>query len=245
ALLAAATGVQSLQWSWSGRPVWLVTPVIGYMTGILAALGTTAALLGVRRGLPPQELRVSGLQGAFALSAGTYITGPPPPGSLPPQGAPRGAYPPYGLYRTADGWLFVGALTQPFWVKLMSALERTDLLAHPDLQAEPLTFSGRKVRALVRAELEPIFAPRSTAAWVELLRRADVRCGPVQTREDFLRDPEARPLGLALPVRDAELGPTWQPPAPALFAPVPAPAAPRTPVRPREGRLEGRPLLDP
>src|SRR5262249_11421327 len=28
ALLAAATGVQSLQWSWSGRPVWMVTPMI-------------------------------------------------------------------------------------------------------------------------------------------------------------------------------------------------------------------------
>ena len=58
ALLAAATGVQSLQWSWSGRPVWMVTPMIGYMTGILAALGTTAALLGLRRGLPSQELRM-------------------------------------------------------------------------------------------------------------------------------------------------------------------------------------------
>src|SRR5207244_4277284 len=31
ALLAAATGVQAMQWSWSRRPVWLVTPVIGYM----------------------------------------------------------------------------------------------------------------------------------------------------------------------------------------------------------------------
>ena len=38
---------------------------------------------------------------------------------------------------------------------------------------------GRSVRALVRAELEPLFAARSTAAWVELLRarRRSVRAG--------------------------------------------------------------------
>ena len=28
ALVQAATGVQALQWSWSGRPVWLVTPIV-------------------------------------------------------------------------------------------------------------------------------------------------------------------------------------------------------------------------
>jgi crotonobetainyl-CoA:carnitine CoA-transferase CaiB-like acyl-CoA transferase len=244
ALVAAATGVQSLQWSWSGRPVWLVTPMIGYMTGILAALGTTAALLGLRRGLPPQELRVSGLQGALALNAGSYVTGPGHRGSLLHQGDPRGAYPTYGLYRTADGWLFVGALTQAFWVKLMSALDRTDLLAHPDLQSDPLTFSSRSIRAFVRAVLEPLFAARSTAAWVELLRAADVPCGPVQSREDFLRDAEARALGLALPVRDPDLGETWQPPAPARFARVPADAALRASTRPRTACLDGLRVLD-
>src|SRR5262249_31417768 len=216
----------------------------GYMSGILAALGTTAALLGLRRGLPPQELRVSGLQGALALNAGSYVTGPGHRGSLLHQGDPRGAYPTYGLYRTADGWLFVGALTQAFWVKLMSALERTDLLAHPDLQADPLTFSGKKVRAFVRAELEPLFAARSTAAWVELLRAADVPCGPVQSREAFLRDPEARALGLAVPVHDPELGDTWQPPAPARFARVPTDVAPRAPVRSQTACLEGVRVLD-
>src|SRR5262249_61720044 len=116
-------------------------------------------------------------------------------------------YPTYGLYRTADGWLFVGALTQAFWVKLMNALERTDLLAHPQLQADPLSFSGRDIRALVRAELEPLFAARSTAAWGELLRRADVPCGPAQTGEAFLRDHEAPTLALPRPLGEPGLRP--------------------------------------
>src|SRR5206468_814293 len=76
ALVAAASGVHAMQWSWSRRPVWLVTPVVAYMTGMLAALGVAAAVFARRRGAPGQEVRVSGLRAAFALNSGTYVTGP-------------------------------------------------------------------------------------------------------------------------------------------------------------------------
>jgi len=223
ALLAAATGVQALQWSWSRRPVWLVTPMIGYMTGMLAALGVSAALFARHRGAPGQTVEVSGVGAALALNSGTFVSGAGHRGSLSLGGDPRGVYPTYGFYPTADGWLFVGALTQAFWTKLLTALDRLDLLAHPRLQGDPMTFFETDVRSLVRAELEPIFTRRSTAAWVEMLRAADVPCGAVGTRPDFLRDPEARALGFAVPIEDPVLGPTWQPAAPAAFSDTPAP----------------------
>src|SRR5258706_324897 len=37
ALVQAATGVQALQWSWSGAPVWLATPIGSHTSGVLAA----------------------------------------------------------------------------------------------------------------------------------------------------------------------------------------------------------------
>ncbi|TMA37946.1 MAG: CoA transferase [Deltaproteobacteria bacterium] len=231
ALVAAATGVQALQWSWSRRPVWLVTPMIGYMTGILAALGVSAALFARHRGASGQAVEVSGVGAALALNSGTFVSGAGHRGSLSLGGDPRGVYPTYGFYPTADGWLFVGALTQAFWTKLLTALDRLDLLAHPRLQGDPMTFFEADVRGLVRAELEPIFATRSTAAWVEALRAADVPCGAVGTRPDFLRDPEARALGLSVPVEDPVLGTTWQPAAPAAFSDTPAPP-PRAAVLP-------------
>ena len=82
ALVAAATGVHALQWSWSRRPVWLVTPIVTYMTGMLAALGVAAAVFARRRGAPGQAVRVSGLRAAFARNSGTYVTGPETSGSL-------------------------------------------------------------------------------------------------------------------------------------------------------------------
>lgn len=229
ALLAATTAIFATQWAWSRRPVWMVTPMVSYMTGILAALGATAAHYVRLRGGPGQRVAVSGLQAAFALNAGTYVTGPKHTGSLLDAGEPRGVYPTYALYQTADGWVFVGALTDAFWVNLATMVDRVDLLADERLQGGPLTFGAAAVRAFVRGELEPIFRTRTTAAWVDAMRAADVPCGAVGTRATFLADPDVRTMGLALNVDDPILGATIQPPPPALFSdtpiPPPSPAA--------------------
>src|SRR5262249_28549213 len=187
-------------------------------------------LFARRRGAPAQRVEVSTVAGALALNSGTYVRGPGHQGYLAANGDPRGLYPTYGLFRTADGWVFVGALTQAFWVKLMTLVERVDLLAHPLLQVSTLAFGTPEIRTLVRGALEPIFATRSTAEWVRALREADIPCGPVQTRSEFLRDPEAEVLGLSVALDAPVLGPTRQPPAPAQFSDTPAPA-PRPAVR--------------
>ena len=218
ALVAATAGVPALQWSWSKDPVWLVTPVVSYMTGMLAALGVTAALYARLRGGPGQTVRVSGLGGAVALNSGTFVSGPGQQGSLSQQGDPRGVYPNYSFYPTADGWIFLGALTQTFWVKLMTALERVDLLVDPRLQGNPLSFGAPELRTLVRGELDPMFVRRTTAEWLDILRAADVPCGPLASRDQALMDPEARALGLVAAVDDPVLGATWQPAEPALFS---------------------------
>jgi crotonobetainyl-CoA:carnitine CoA-transferase CaiB-like acyl-CoA transferase len=244
ALVQAATGIQALQWSWSGRPVWLVTPVLSYMTGMLAALGVVSAHFARMRGLAGQTLHTSGLQAAFALNSGTYITGPSHQSALLVGGDPRGVYPSYSLYPTADGWLFVGALTQPFWVKLTTFLDRVDLLVDERLQGNPLTFGAPALRAFVRAELEPVFARRTTAEWVRVLRDADIPCGAVQSREEYLQDPEARAAGL--------VGDAWEPPPAASIvaggaggvgAVRGAPPGPRPPRR-RLSRGDSRPRSD-
>jgi hypothetical protein len=88
------------------------------------------------------------------LNSGTYVTGPSHQSALLVGGDPRGVYPSYSLYPTTDGWLFLGALTQPFWVKLATFLGRIDLLVDERLQGNPLTFGQAALRAFVRAELE-------------------------------------------------------------------------------------------
>src|SRR6266849_2905771 len=223
ALVAALTGEHAMQWSWARRPVWLVTPGVAYMTGMLAALGLAAAVFARRRGGPGEAVRVSGLRAAFALNSGTYVTGLQTRGSLSQFGDPRGQLPTYSIFRTADGWLFIGALTSTFVVKLMTVLERVDLLADPRLEGSPLALGVPEIKEFVRAQLDPILVTRTTAEWLQALGEADIPCGPVRTREMALRDADARALGLVVPLEDPRWGPTWQPGVPALFSDTPAP----------------------
>src|SRR5262249_45296681 len=63
-------------------------------------------------------------------------------------------------------------------------------------------------------------------------RDADIPCGRAQTRAEFLRDVDARALGLAVEVDDPVLGPSCQPGAPADFSDT---ALPRPAAAPRPG----------
>src|SRR2546429_6390947 len=194
ALVAAASGVHAMQWSWGRRPVWLVTPVVAYMTGMLAALGVAAAVFARRRGAPGQAVGVSGLRAAFALNSGTYVTGPETRGSLSQFGDPRGQMPTYSLFRTAEGWLFIGALTPAFLVKLMTVLERVDLLADPRLQGSPLAFGIPEIKDFVRRELDPILATRTTAELLRALPPAALPRRPVPHPHQGLPAPPPRGL---------------------------------------------------
>src|SRR5581483_2920712 len=146
-------------------------------------------------------------------------------------GDPRGQIATYAFFRTADGWIFIGALTPAFLVKLMTVLDRVELLADPRLQGSPLAFGVPEIKELVRRELDPLLAARPTAEWMRLLRDADLPCGAVRNREAAVADPDARALGLVVPMDDPVVGPTWQPGAPAGFSDTPAPAPRPAPLR--------------
>ena len=218
ALVEAASGNSAMQWSYSGDPVWFVTPMASYAGGFLAALGVTAALRARARTGEGQRLDTSALAGALLLQSGSYVTGKGHEGSLALQANdPRGVFPTYGFYETADGWIFVGALTDAFWASLATLLERTDLLADPDLPSQPMAFGRPEIRERLRRELEPIFRGRPTAEWLRRLEDADVPVGRVQSRAEYLREPLAEATRAVVRIGDPELGPVREPGVPVLF----------------------------
>ncbi|MGH7877291.1 MAG: CaiB/BaiF CoA transferase family protein [Candidatus Dormibacteraceae bacterium] len=88
---------------------------------------------------------------------------------------------PYGFYPTADGHLAVSMAS----VKALS-----EVLGNPPALAEyedpEVAFAQRDE---IGSALEPLFADRDTASWVELLRSHGIWCAPVQNLDEALADP--------------------------------------------------------
>ncbi|KAA9166091.1 CoA transferase [Amycolatopsis acidicola] len=95
---------------------------------------------------------------------------------------------PFGLYRTADGWVTIAAPRDHQWQKLCAALGK------PELGTEErfATNNARvRVRDEVRAVIEDWTTRRTMSEVVEAIA-GDVPCGPVNTAETIYADPHAR-----------------------------------------------------
>jgi crotonobetainyl-CoA:carnitine CoA-transferase CaiB-like acyl-CoA transferase len=96
----------------------------------------------------------------------------------------------YRLYRTAEGWLCLAALTEADWTALGKAIGRPELTTDPRFATEQSRASND---AALVAQLADIFAGRTAAEWFSLLDSHRVPC-EVSDPDYVLRlfaDPEA------------------------------------------------------
>lgn len=105
-----------------------------------------------------------------------------------PEGRPI-VNPLVGPYRTADGRhvQLVFLQSDRYWAPFC------DLIGRPDLRDDP-RFADHQARDAHRKEcvaaLDEVFASRTYAGWVELLRGLDAPWAPVQAVEELLDDPQ-------------------------------------------------------
>ncbi|MBO0735838.1 MAG: CoA transferase [Alphaproteobacteria bacterium] len=109
-----------------------------------------------------------------------------------------------GMFRTADGYINLAASGDNLWRRFCEAAGAGDLLENPDFA----TVAARaKNRPALIACLERIMRRQPNAYWVELLNKAGVPCGPINTIDRVFADPQVQHLGIARPVSHPKLGP--------------------------------------
>jgi crotonobetainyl-CoA:carnitine CoA-transferase CaiB-like acyl-CoA transferase len=190
-LAQSLSGLPYLSGRASDPPVPIGLSVADGICGHHLAQGILAAL--VRRGRTGEGARieVSLLESILDLQfegLTTYLNdgGRSPQRSEENSGHPwQGA--PYGIYRTADGFL---ALAMGSVAGLGTALG-LDALSHyggPDDAFD----RGDEIRRLIAAHLEP----ESTQYWLDRLAPAGIWCAPVLTYEELRREPGYQALQL-------------------------------------------------
>ena len=198
-LLLAWLGHAWNQSSYADAPVDCLFPLAPLTQGIWAAIVAVALLIGRQRGLPLAPLAVAGgAHGAQLVSPGIFAATRDEPHAHRP-GGPGGALPNYRTYRCGDGeWLFLGAFTNAFIERGLTAAGARWILEDPRVGANPGNLRLPENLTWIARELEKVFATRPRDEWLDLLDAADCPAAPVNEPGRWLDHDQVRALGLRL-----------------------------------------------
>lgn len=209
-VVSAWTGIYGDQGGVGNPPAFVYLPLPSYGAALNGVIAVTAALLARRRSGRGQEVEVSLVDGSLALQTGTIVGGPQVRPMAGGRRSPQGVNPVYRLYEGSDGqWFFLACGNTTFWNKLCIALERPEWTADPLFAHAPW---GLPLEAydILTPLLADLFRQKPRQHWLDLLRRHDIPCAPVQRREDFLQHPQVAHNGIVVTLDDPLLGTTRQ-----------------------------------
>jgi crotonobetainyl-CoA:carnitine CoA-transferase CaiB-like acyl-CoA transferase len=220
----ALSGAMSITGEPGRPPVRMGLPIADLAAGLMAVIGTLAALQERASTGHGRQVDVSMLDSMVSLL--TYIAGHHFMSGEEPQPVGSGHHNlvPYGAYQARDGYIVIATLTDTFWRKLCGALGLPELGVDPRFD----TAAKRKAR---RAEVEEIVGEvvrtATVAEWQHRLEDADVPHAPILTVGQALGQPQVRARGLVQEFHHPVAGAVKTVGAPLRFGDDPAP-----PLRP-------------
>jgi crotonobetainyl-CoA:carnitine CoA-transferase CaiB-like acyl-CoA transferase len=217
-VLQAMGGGMSITGEPGGGPTRSGIPIGDLAGGIFAAFAVCAALLRRERTGQGEHVDLSLLDVQVSLLtyvAQYHLTDGRVPG---PIGSGHQSAVPYQAFATADGHVVIAVFGENFWAPLCRALDLEELA-----ERYPDNASRHAHREDVVDCLRRRLTGRTTDEWVLALRAAGVPCGPVNTIDRVLRDPQVRHRGMVASDGERELlGNPVKTGAPDRFRPAPA-----------------------
>ncbi len=205
-------------------PVYVFLPMGSYAAAMLAAFGISLGLFARTVTGMGQQIDTSLLAGAITMEAGAFVFGK----NLLPvkrhgQSIQQGILPAYRLYRCKDSrWIMLACGNPTFWNKTCLALDRLDLLSDPRFEDMPWTIRDPENIKSLTDILTDIFCAENSEYWLELFDKNDVPCAPVNTRCEFMQDPQANENSIFVEIDDYYLGKMKQMGIPIILAEHPA-----------------------
>jgi len=203
-MVSALGGLMGITGMPGGPPVTVGVALVDVCTGIyafgniLAALISRAATGGGQ--LVEASLLATDLAMLINAASGYLMAGH----VLAPQGSAHASVAPFEAFRTADGYVVIGAGNNKLFAVLCEELGLGRLLEDP-------RFATNADRTQNRGELVPLIEEvtrtRTTAEWMERLGPAGVSVAPINTIDRVFGDPQVVHSRQVVTVDHATLGP--------------------------------------
>jgi len=199
------SGIMMMTGHPGGRPAKVGIAMNDIASGVTALYGILAAYIGRLRSGQGQYLETSLLEAGLAWTAwefGAYFGS----GELPSAtGTRHRRAAPYQAYRTADGYVTVGANNNKLWNNFC-----TMVCAKPEWMSDARfvnTAARLKNVDALEQEIEAVLTTQPTAYWVEKLDAAAVPGGPVFRYEQVMHDAHIKARQMVVDMDHPIIGP--------------------------------------
>ena len=146
------------------------------------------------------DCQVTLMENAFARYFATGVA-PTPLGTRHPSAAP------FQVFDASDGRFVIALLTNDAatWRRFCVAIQRPDLRDDPRFQDNVGRMNN--INEMV-AEIQKTTATKTVATWLEILRAADIPCGPINDMAAVAADPQVRHRGMLPEIPHSQKG-SW------------------------------------
>ena len=224
-IVQGMSGLMSITGEPGRGPMRVGIPISDIVTGLHAALGILVALVERATSNEGQWVQASLLESQIFmldLQAARYLVDgvvPKQVGNEHPTGVPT------NVYKTKDGYVNIAPVPS-MWGRLCKALDREDLINHPDFATRE---TRRQRRTEINGLIQSITIEMDTATLMRKLEEAQVPCGPIYSIEEAFNDPQAKHLELGQTVTATDGRKITLPRQPFRLSRTPSALAIRTP----------------
>ena len=208
-------------------PAKVGVPITDISAGLHSANGVLCAYIHALKTGQGQQVDTSLMEAGIAYTvweSSVYFADGDVPGPL---GSAHRVSAPYQALRTSDGYLNIGAATQPTWEQLCRAIGAEGLIDDPRFKLP----GDRKSRQdELAALLEETFVTDTTANWLAMLEEAGVVAGPIYNMDQVYKDPQVLARNMLVDINDPDLGTIHNIGVPVKFSATPGRIRTRAPM---------------
>lgn len=220
-------GLQSITGTDPKHPLKVGSSMADILAGIFAVTGILAALhhrdltgRGQMVDVAMLDCLVATLENAVARYETSGVA-PEPIGNDHPSICP------FATFESADGFINIAAGNDVLWARLC------EVLGIPETAADPRFLTNRDrienwpaLKAILNAQTQG----KTTAQWMEALMAVQVPCGPINTIDKVVSDPQVLAREMIVPVDHPVAGKLKMPGVPIKFSETPASIAGPAPL---------------
>lgn len=198
--IQASSGLMSITGEPDGAPMKVGVAMSDILTGLYAATSLLAGLFAREQGRTASGFDVAladcTLASLVNVAQSSLLTGRTPKR----WGNAHAQIVPYEAFATADGYVVLAVGADRQWERFCRAVGHDAWSADPRFRTNP---DRVRHRDELTGLLQPLFAARPTAAWLQLLEAAEVPCSRIATVDEAAASPQSQARSMVQNVPDA------------------------------------------